>query len=62
MAPTLEAAKHDLLRDLILEAKLSASDIAKVVKCSRRTVNRARSNLHCYGSTKAPSDSTGRRS
>jgi arginine repressor len=62
MAPTLEAAKHDLLRDLILEAKFSASDIANLVKCSKRTVNRARSNLRCYESTKASFSSGGRRS
>jgi arginine repressor len=62
MAPTLEAAKHDLLRDLILEAKLSTSDIAKLVKCSKPTVNLARSNLRCYESTKAPFGGGGRRS
>jgi hypothetical protein len=48
MAPTLGEAKHEMLRQLILDASLLDGDIAKFVKCSERTVRLARSNVSYF--------------
>lgn len=61
MAPVLDEAKHDILKELILDAKFSDGKISKVVKCSIRAVRRIRSNLRHFGSTKAPLNGGGRR-
>ena len=60
MAPVLDQARHDVLRELILDAKLPAGKIAELVQCSKRTVQSVRSHMRDFGSTKTPPNCAGR--
>jgi arginine repressor len=62
MAPVLDQARHDIMRELINDGKLSAGKIAELVQCSKRTVQSVRSNMRHFGFTKTPHNSAGMRS
>jgi transposase len=59
MAPNLAKSQQAQIRDMIL-SKRPAAEIADVAGCSTRSVFAISSNLRCFGSTKAPSNSVGR--
>ena len=59
MAPNLAESQHAQIRDMILSNR-PAAEIADVVGYSERSVFAIKSNLRCFGSTKAPSNSVGR--
>ena len=65
MAPNLAAATHALTSDLI-NSKLNGDkvptdkEVAKIPRCSERTIRRHRANYRLYGSTKAPPNGGGR--
>lgn len=60
MAPNLTASQHVIIRDMILSRSLKTTDMAKVAGCSDRAIKRIRSNLRCFGATRAPAKSGGR--
>lgn len=60
MAPNLAASQHDQIRDMILSKSLTDTQIADVAGCSTRSIRAIRSNLRCFGTTKAPSNGVGR--
>jgi hypothetical protein len=54
MAPRLAASQHDMIRDMISSKSLKAIDMAAAAGCSDRTIRNIRSNLRCFGSSRAP--------
>lgn len=60
MAPNLAVAVHEQLEYMISSGKYTDNQIASVARCSKRTIRRMRSNLRCFGSTKAPPNTVGR--
>ena len=64
MAPNLAPSTHDLIRNMINSKSqgeaLTDDEIARIARCSARTVRHVRSNLRVFGSTRAPSNSAGR--
>ncbi|RKK26451.1 hypothetical protein BFJ66_g17116 [Fusarium oxysporum f. sp. cepae] len=60
MAPNLAACQHALIHDMILAGYKNAV-IARTANCRASSVRRIRTNMRCYGSTKAPSNGVGRR-
>lgn len=60
MAPNLAASQHNQIRDMILSKLLTDTQMADVAGCSTRSIRAIRSNLRCFGSTKAPSNGVGR--
>lgn len=60
MAPNLAISQHEQIRDMIC-SKLTNATIARSVGCSTRSVQNIRSNLRCFGTTKALPNGTGRR-
>ncbi|RYN15552.1 hypothetical protein AA0115_g12996 [Alternaria tenuissima] len=60
MAPNLAASQHDLIRDMILDNSLTTPQMADVAGCSERSIRHIRSNLRCFGTTKAPFNGVGR--
>jgi transposase len=61
MAPRLAASQHDMIRDMIASKSLKAIDMAAAAGCSDRTIRNIRSNLRCFGSSRAPLNGGGRR-
>lgn len=59
MAPNLAASTHALIQDMILD-DFTGAQIARVASYRPSSVRRIRSNLECFGSTKAPSNGVGR--
>jgi transposase len=60
MAPNLAASQHDLIHDMILDNSLTTPQMADVAGCSERSIRHIRSNLRCFGTTKAPFNGVGR--
>ncbi|KAK1841729.1 hypothetical protein CCHR01_15632 [Colletotrichum chrysophilum] len=60
MAPNLAVSQHIFIRDMIVSKSLTNAQIARFVGCSTRSVSHIRSNLRCFGTTKAPSNAVGR--
>jgi hypothetical protein len=60
MAPNLAASQHDMIRDMIMSKSLSTNQMADVAGCSPRSIKAIRSNLRCFGTTKAPFNGGGR--
>jgi hypothetical protein len=60
MAPNLALSQHEQIRDMII-SKFANATIARTVRCSTRSVQTMRSNLRCFGTTKAPPNGVGRR-
>lgn len=60
MAPNLAASQHDLIRDMILSNSLTTAQMADAAGCSERSVRHIRSNLRCFGTTRAPFNGVGR--
>jgi transposase len=60
MAPNLAPSRHDLIHDMIVDEKLKTRQMADVAKCSERSIKAIRSNLHYFGTTKAPPNGGGR--
>jgi len=65
MAPNLALSTHDLIQNMISskfqdDKALRDHDIAEIAHCSDRTVRLIRSNLLLFGSTRAPSNGSGR--
>ncbi|KAF4439495.1 transposase [Fusarium acutatum] len=60
MAPNLAACQHALIHDMILAGYKNAV-IAGTANCRASSVRRIRTNMRCYGSTKAPFNGIGRR-
>jgi hypothetical protein len=54
MALNLAPSQHDLIKDMILDKKLKTNKMADVAECSERSIKAIRSNIHYYGTTKAP--------
>ena len=54
MAPNLAASQHELTRDIIVSKSLKTDQMADVAGGSPRSVNAIRSNLRCFGTTRAP--------
>jgi hypothetical protein len=61
MAPRLAASQHDMIIDMISSKSLKAIDMAAAADCSDRTIRNIRSNLRCFGSSRAPFNGGGRR-
>ena len=59
MAPDLAVSQYDMIRDMILSKSLYTAKMAAVAGCSGRSIRAIRSNLECFGTTKAPSNSAG---
>jgi hypothetical protein len=59
MAPNLAPSQHDLIRDMILDKKLTTREMADAAGCSERSIKAIRSNLRYFGSTKAPQNGGG---
>jgi transposase len=59
MAPNLAPSQHDLIRDMILDRKLSTREMADAAECSERSIKAIRSNLRYFGSTRAPPNGGG---
>ena len=64
MAPNLPPSTRDLIQNMIGSKShgeaLEDNKIARIVRCSARTVRHIRSNLLVFGSTSAPSNGAGR--
>ena len=60
MALNLALSQHEQIRDMII-SKFANATIARTVRCSTRSVQTIRSNLQCFGTTKAPPNRVGRR-
>jgi hypothetical protein len=60
MAPNLAASQHELIRDMILSNVLTTAQMADVAGCSDRSIRHIRSNLECFGTTRAPFNGVGR--
>ena len=60
MAPNLSLSQHDQIRDMILSNSLTDVQIASVADCSMRSIRTIRSNLRCFGTSKAPANGVGR--
>ena len=60
MPPNLALSQHDQIRDMIA-CKFTNVAVAETVRCSTRSVQKIRSNLRCFGTTKAPPNGSGRR-
>jgi hypothetical protein len=60
MAPRLAASQHDMITDMIASKSLKAVDMAAAAGCSDRTIRNIRSNLRCFGSSRAPFNGGGR--
>ncbi|KFY17796.1 hypothetical protein V492_00383 [Pseudogymnoascus sp. VKM F-4246] len=60
MAPNLAPSQHDLISDMILDKKLKTNKMADIAGCSERSIKAIRSNIHYYGTTKAPPNGGGR--
>ena len=60
MAPNLADAQHNQIRDMI-QGGFKNDAIAATAQCSIRAVQRIRSKLRCFGTTRAPANGTGRR-
>lgn len=61
MAPNLAASQHNLIRDMIISKLLKKdAQMAEVARCSTRSIKHIRSNLRCFGTTKAPPNGGGR--
>ena len=60
MAPNLALSQHEQIRDMII-SKFANATIARTVRCSTRSVQKIRSDLRCFGTTKAPPNGVGRR-
>src|SRR5580658_5709109 len=54
MAPNLAASQHELIRDMIVSKSLKTDQMADIAGCSPRSVKAIRSNLRCFGTTRAP--------
>ncbi|KAI7762986.1 hypothetical protein LZL87_014405 [Fusarium oxysporum] len=59
MAPNLAACQHALIHDMIL-AGFKNAVIARTANCRASSVARIRTNMRCYGLTKAPPNGVGR--
>jgi transposase len=60
MAPHLAASQHNMICDMILSNSLTIAQMADAAGCSERSIRAIRSNLRCFGSTKAPPNGVGR--
>ena len=60
MAPNLAAAQHDQIRDMILSSELTDVQMARIVRCSERSIQTIRLNLRLFGTTRAPRNGGGR--
>jgi transposase len=60
MAPNLGISQHAFIRDMILSKSLTTTQMAEAAGCSERSVRAIRSNLQCFGTTKAPANGGGR--
>ena len=60
MAPNLAVSQHETVHDMILSKSLATAQIAEAAGCSERSNRAIRSNLHCFGTTKAPPNGIGR--
>jgi len=60
MTPNLAASQHELIRDMIVSKSLKTDQMADVAGCSPRSVKAIRSNLRCFGTTRAPFNGGGR--
>ncbi|KAL0929468.1 uncharacterized protein CTRU02_215634 [Colletotrichum truncatum] len=60
MAPNLAAFQHEQIKHMLFDERLTDVHRAKIAGCSTRAVRRIRSNLQCFGATKAPSNGVGR--
>ncbi|OQD95160.1 hypothetical protein PENVUL_c118G04214 [Penicillium vulpinum] len=60
MAPNLAESTLEMIRDMILSNKLTASEMARAAGCSKRAIFRIRSNLRLFGTIKAPPVKAGR--
>jgi transposase len=61
MAPRMAADTHQLIGDMLLSGRFNQSQIAKVARCTDRSVRAIATNIRLYGSTKAPPNRPGRR-
>jgi transposase len=61
MAPCLAASQHAMIHDMLIDGSLKGADMAAAAGCSDRAIRRIRSNLRCFGATKAPPNGVGRR-
>jgi hypothetical protein len=61
MAPNLAVVTHQMVRDMILSGTLTQKQMADAAHCSERGYQRITRNLRLFGTTKAPSNGTGRR-
>ena len=60
MPPNLALSQHEQIRDMILSGSLTNHQIASGARCTTRSVQNIRSNLRCFGTTKAPPNRVGR--
>ncbi|BCS00026.1 uncharacterized protein AKAW2_50367A [Aspergillus luchuensis] len=60
MAPNLPQSTLDLIHDMIVDGKLSLSQMAANAGCSKPTIIAIRSNLRMFGSVRAPPVKSGR--
>ncbi|KAJ5675344.1 hypothetical protein N7462_008241 [Penicillium macrosclerotiorum] len=62
MAPTLEAWRLELIRDMTQDFKqYTNAQIAEAAHCTPRSISTARSNLRCFGNVRASTNGIGRR-
>ena len=60
MAPHLSKAQHVEIELMLHGKSFKDKEIAKIVRCNRRSVYNIKDNLRCFGSTKAPPNKGGR--
>ena len=60
MAPNLARSQHELIYDMIASKSLSTVQMAEVARCTPRSIKAIRSNIHYFGSTRAPPNGGGR--
>lgn len=59
MAPNLSLSQYYQIRDMIVRNSLTGVQIAGVPGCSTRSVRTIRTNLGCFGTSKAPANRVG---
>lgn len=53
-APNLAVSQHEKIRDMILSKSLRNAQIVGIARCSMRSIRTIRTNLRCFGTSKAP--------
>jgi hypothetical protein len=61
MALNLAVSQHVMIHDMLIDGRVKRVNMAAAAACSDRAIRRNRTNLRCFGTTRAPRNRVGRR-